>query len=71
MNKNNKVYLAVFYSQTFIFTKLNYDIDNEHLAIFEDFKIWCYYLKGLVFLINIVIDYKNFSTTKILIHKQV
>ena len=50
--------------------KLNYNTyDKELLAIFKAFKIWWYYLEGLVYLINIVMDYKNledFPTTKVL-----
>jgi len=50
--------------------ELNYDIhDKELLVIFEAFKIWWHYLKGLAYSIDIVIDYKNleyFFTTKVL-----
>jgi len=55
--------------------ELNYDTyDKELLAIFEAFKIWWYYLEGLAYPINIAMNYKNleyFSTTKVLIQKQV
>ena len=55
--------------------ELNYNTHNkELLAIFEAFKIWWYYLEGLAYSINIIIDYKNleyFSTTKILTRRQV
>ena len=55
--------------------KLNYNTyDKELLAIFKAFKIWWYYLEGLVYLINIVMDYKNledFPTTKVLTWRQV
>ena len=53
----------------------NYDTyDKELLVIFEAFKIWWHYLKGLAYFINIVTDHKNleyFSTTKMLIQRQV
>ena len=72
MNKNNEVYLVGFYSQTFIFTKLNYNTyDKELLVIFEAFRILYYYLKDLAFSINIVTTHKNlkyFFTTKILVY---
>jgi len=74
VNKDNEVHLAAFHSHTFTAAELNYDThDKELLAIFEAFKIWQYYLKGLAYSINIVIDHKNleyFSTTKILIQRQ-
>ena len=70
VNKDNEVYLVAFHSYTFIAAELNYNIyDKELLAIFEAFKIWQHYLKGLAYLINVVTDYKNlkyFSTTKVL-----
>ena len=70
-DENNEVYLVVFHFHTFTIVELNYDIYNKKLlAIFKTFKIWCHYLKDLIFFINVVIDHKNleyFSTTKILI----
>jgi len=40
INKENKVYLVVFYFYTFIVIKLNYDIyDKKLLIIFKVFKI--------------------------------
>ena len=70
VNKENEVYLVAFHFHTFTIVKLNYDTYNKKLlAIFEAFKIWQHYLEGLVYPIDIVIDYKNleyFSTTKIL-----
>ena len=70
VNKENKVYLVTFHFYTFTIAELNYNTYNkELLAIFEAFKIWQHYLKGLAYSINIVIDYKNleyFSTTKML-----
>ena len=75
VNKENKVYLIAFHSYTFTIMELNYNIyDKELLAIFEAFKIWWHYLKGLAYPIDIVIDYKNleyFSTTKVLTQRQV
>ena len=75
VNEENEVHLVAFHSHTFTTMELNYDThDKELLAIFEAFKIWQYYLKGLVYPINIVIDHKNlkyFSTTKMLTQKQV
>ena len=70
VNKENKVYLITFHFHTFTAVELNYDIhDKELLAIFEAFKIWRHYLEGLVYPIDVIIDYKNleyFSTTKVL-----
>ena len=41
VNKENKVYLVVFYSYTFTTVELNYNIhDKKLLTIFEAFKIW-------------------------------
>jgi len=54
--------------------ELNYNIhDKELLAIFEAFKIWWYYLEGLAYPINVIMNHKNieyFSTTKMLIWRQ-
>ena len=70
VNEDNEVHLVAFRSCTFTAAELNYGTyDKELLAIFKAFKIWQYYLEGLVYPINIVIDYKNleyFSTTKVL-----
>jgi len=75
VNKDNEVHLVAFHSYTFTMVELNYDThDKELLAIFEVFKIWQHYLKGLAYPIDVVIDYKNleyFSTTKILTWRQV
>ena len=75
VNKDNKVHPVAFHSHTFTTVELNYNTyDKELLAIFEAFKIWRYYLEGLAYPINVVTDHKNleyFSTTKILIQKQV
>ena len=74
VNKENKVHPVAFHSCTFTIAELNYNIyDKELLSIFEAFKIWQHYLKGLVFPINIVTDHKSlkyFSTTKVLIYRQ-
>ena len=57
---NNKVYLVVFYSQTFNFTKLNCNThDKKLLTIFEAIWIWKHYLKSFTFPINIITDHKN------------
>ena len=70
VNKENKVHLVAFHSYTFTIAELNYNTyDKELLAIFEAFKIWQYYLEGLAYSINIVMDYRNlesFFTTKVL-----
>ena len=70
INEDNKVHPVAFHSHTFTAVELNYDIyDKELLTIFEVFKIWQYYLEGLAYLMNVVIDHKNleyFSTTKVL-----
>jgi len=75
VNEDNEVHLFVFYSCTFTAVELNYNTyDKELLAIFEAFKIWQHYLKGLVYSIDIVTDYKNleyFSTIKVLTQRQV
>ena len=73
VNKENEVYLVIFYSYTFTIVELNYNThDKELLDIFEAFKIWQYYLEDSAFPINIVMDHKNlkyFSTTKVLVWK--
>ena len=70
INKDNEVHPVAFHSHTFTAVELNSDThDKELLAIFEAFKIWWYYLEGLVYSINVVTDHKNleyFSTTKVL-----
>ena len=74
VNKDNEIYLVAFHSRTFTMAELNYNIHNkELLAIFEAFKIWRHYLKGLAYPIDVVIDHKNleyFSTTKVLTQRQ-
>ena len=75
VNDNNEVHLVTFHSHTFTVVELNYNTHNkELLAIFEAFKILQYYLEGQAYPIDVVTDYKNleyFSTTKILIQRQV
>ena len=74
VNEDNEVHPVAFHSRTFTAAELNYDThDKELLAIFEAFKIWWHYLKGLAYLINVVTDHKNleyFSTTKVLTWRQ-
>ena len=74
VNKDNEVHPITFHSHTFTAVELNYDThDKELLAIFEAFKIWRYYLEGLAYPINIVMNHKNleyFSTTKVLTWRQ-
>ena len=74
VNKDNEVHPVAFHSHTFTVAELNYNTyDKELLAIFEAFKIWRYYLEGLAYSINIVMDHKNleyFSTTKVLTWRQ-
>ena len=73
VNEDNEVHPVAFHSRTFTAAELNYDTyDKELLVIFEAFKIWQYYLEGLAYPINIVMDHKNleyFFTTKILTWK--
>ena len=68
VNEENKVYLVTV-------AELNYDThDKELLAIFEAFKIWWHYLKGLAYSIDVIPDHKilkYFSTTKVLTQRQV
>jgi len=75
VNEDNEVHPITFYSCTFTAMKLNYNTHNkELLVIFEAFKIWQHYLEGPAYLINIVIDHKNFeyfSIIKVLIQRQV
>ena len=75
VNEENEVYPVAFHSHTFTMVELNYNTyDKELLAIFEAFKIWQHYLKGLAYPINVVMDHKNleyFSTTKVLTWRQV
>ena len=74
VNEDNEVHPVAFHSHTFTAVELNYDThDKELLAIFEAFKIWWYYLKGLAYPIDVVTDHKNleyFSTTKVLTWRQ-
>ena len=75
VNKENEVHSVAFHSHTFTMVELNYDThDKELLVIFEVFKIWWYYLEGLAYSIDVVMDHKNleyFSTTKVLTQRQV
>ena len=72
---SSEIHPITFHSHTFSGAELNYDVHNkELLVIFEAFKMWCHYLKGLGNPINVVTDHKNleyFSTTKVLMHHQV
>ena len=74
VNEENKVHLVVFYFCTFTVIELNYNTHNkELLAIFKAFKIWQYYLEGLAYPIDVVMNYKNFKyffTTKVLTQRQ-
>ena len=74
VNKENEVHLVAFHSYTFTVVELNYNTyDKELLVIFEAFKIWWYYLEGLAYPIDVVMDHKNleyFSTTKVLTQRQ-
>ena len=68
VNEENKVHLVVLHSCTFTMAELNYHIhDKKLLIIFKAFKIWWHYLESLAYPINIVIDYKYFSTTKVFV----
>jgi len=59
-NKNSELYLVAFLFQKLAPTKLNYKIYNkELLIIIRCFKQWRSKLKGLLFLICILTDYKN------------
>ena len=64
-----------FHSCTFNSMERNYDVhDKELLAIFEAFKKWHNYLKGMPEPVDVVTDHKNlvyFATTKLLTHWQV
>ena len=74
VNEDNEVHLVAFHSCTFTVAELNYNTyDKELLAIFKAFKIWQYYLEGLAYSINVVMDHKNleyFFTTKVLTQRQ-
>ena len=74
VNEDNEVHLVAFHSCTFTVVELNYNTyDKELLAIFKAFKIWQYYLEGLAYSINVVMDHKNleyFFTTKVLTQRQ-
>ena len=74
VNKGNEVHSVTFHSCTFTIAELNCDTHNkELLAIFKAFKIWRYYLEGLAYPINVIMDHKNleyFSTIKILTQRQ-
>jgi len=59
-NKDSELRLVAFLSRKLAPTKLNYKIYNkELLAIIRYFKQWRPKLKGLLFLIYILTDYKN------------
>ena len=72
---SGEIHPIAFHSHTFSGTELNFNVHNkELLVIFEVFKTWCHYLKGLGDPINVVTDHKNleyFSTMKVLMHHQV
>ena len=74
VNEDNEVHLVAFHSCTFTVVELNYNTyDKELLALFKAFKIWQYYLEGLAYSINVVMDHKNleyFFTTKVLTQRQ-
>jgi hypothetical protein len=74
VSPDNKIRPMAFHSQTLSAAELNYDThDKELLAIFEVFRISCWYLKGAVPVIDVVTDHKNleyFATTKLLTHWQ-
>ena len=57
VNEENEVHPVAFCSHTFTIVELNYDIYDKEL--FATFKIQQYYLEGLAYFIDIVIDYKN------------
>jgi hypothetical protein len=53
-------YLIAFWSRKFITTKRNYSTpDAKLLAIFETFKEWKPYLKGVQYTVKIITNYKN------------
>ena len=59
-NKDGKLCLVAFLSRKLAPTELNYKIyDKELLIIIKCFKQWRPKLKGLLFLIYILTDYKN------------
>ena len=59
-NKNSELYLVAFFFQKLAPTKLNYKIyDKELLVIIKYFKQWRLKLKGSLFPIYILMDYKN------------
>jgi RNase H-like domain found in reverse transcriptase/Reverse transcriptase (RNA-dependent DNA polymerase) len=71
---NGGIHLVTYLSWTFSDTELNYNIhDKELMAIYEAFKAWWHYLKGIKVLIDVVTDHKNleyFCTTWILSRRQ-
>ena len=59
-NKNGELYLVAFLFQKLAPAELSYEIYNkELLAIIKYFEQWCLELKGLLFLIYMLTDYKN------------
>ena len=57
---NGDIHLIAFHSCTFTNTECNYDThDKELFAIFECFKVWCHYLEGSKFQIDVITDHKN------------
>jgi len=62
INQPHDEYLhpVVFWFWKCLLTECNYDIhDHKMLAIIEFMKYWCYYLKNVKFLIQILSDHKN------------
>ena len=59
-NVEGTLHPIAFHSRTFTGPELNYDMhDKELSAIFEVFKQWRHYLKGLAEPVDIVTDHKN------------
>jgi hypothetical protein len=62
------------HSRTLSAAKLSYNTHNkELLAIFEAFRVWCWYLEGVVPAIDMVTDHKNleyFAMTNLLTRQQ-
>jgi hypothetical protein len=69
-HSDNEIHPIAFHSRTLHSSELNYNIhDKELLAIFEAFRIWCHYLEGPFYPVDVFTDHKNleyFSSTKLL-----
>ena len=59
-NENNVLYLIAYFFKKHNSAECNYEIYNKELMIIVcTFKEWCSELKGFIYSINVITDYKN------------